>query len=95
MVSYYSIGASSARADIWRGHTLKTIEERIEYANKIWPSGKEPEKDYATEKRGHWSCGNLQFTFFCWADLRADWVASYTEVIEKELKEQFDWDCRK
>jgi hypothetical protein len=94
MASYYSIGASSARADIWRGSILKTIRERIEYANKIWPSGGEPEKDYATGKRGHWGSGNLHYTFFCWADLRADWVSSYTEVIENELKEQFDWDCR-
>jgi hypothetical protein len=93
MISYYSLGASSARHDILRG-TVLTVEERIQYANKIWPKGQEPEIDYYSKKKGHWGCGNLRHVFWAWDDLKSEWVNSYTEVIESELKEQFDWDCR-
>jgi hypothetical protein len=87
------LGGSSARADIQRG-TVLTEEQRLEHANKLWPSsGKGGVQRFTDGAIGHYGSGEYP-TFYVWRELRAEWVRDYSAVIECEAMEAEAWSCR-
>lgn len=86
-----TLGGSSAYGDLKRG-TVMSRAQANQHVLKLWPPGQEPDVEMWSGKKGH--RGLHPRRFYCWSELRREWLDDYCMVLAIEKEESEHWMCR-